>query len=119
MKVFISDRSPPKDRLLRTDGRCSLYNDENVDYYLSDSADIAFDDLYNVRIACVLATSEKSSESKQFEKLPQSELIAMPTWSFEELVAISPFSQEENQIRYAIFGGSAQNFLGTAHNNSH
>eukprot|EP01040_Poterioochromonas_malhamensis_P003123 gene3123-3324_t len=43
--------------------------------------------------------------------------MAMPTWSFEELVAISPFSQEENQIRYAVFGGSARNFLGTAHNN--
>ena len=37
--------------------------------------------------------------------------------SCEELVQISPFGHEENQIRYAIFGGSARNFLGTAHNN--
>jgi hypothetical protein len=66
LKVFISDRSPAKDWLLHTDGRCSLYNEERVDYYLSDSGDVTTPDLSNVRVACVLATSERS---KQFEKL--------------------------------------------------
>jgi hypothetical protein len=114
LKVFISDSSPPKDWLLRTDGRCAIYKGERVDYYLSDSADIASPELINVRIACVLATSEKST--RQFEKLPKRVLKPMPVWSYEELLQISPFSERESAIRYAIFGGSARHFLGSGGN---
>jgi hypothetical protein len=112
LSVFQSERKPPEDWLLHTDGHCSLYNKERVDYYLSDSVDITSPDLSNVRFACVLATSEKSSESKQFEKLPGRNLIPMPVWSYDELLQISPFSNAESEIRYAIFGGSARHFLG-------
>jgi len=117
LSVFVSERRSPEDWLLFTDGHCWVYNKESVDYYLSDSADITAPDSSIVKVACVLATSEKSSESKQFEKLPASTLIPMPMWCFEELVAVSPFSIDENKIRYAIFGGSARNFLGIAQDN--
>ena len=113
LSVFQSERKPPEDWILHTDGHCWLYNKERVDYYLSDSVDITAPDLSIVKIACVLATSEKSSESKQFEKLPGRTLVPMPVWTYEELLQISPFSNAENEIRYAVFGGSARNFLGS------
>ena len=113
LSVFQSARQPPQAWLLRTDGHCSAYHQERVDYYLSDSVDISSADLSNVRIACILATSEKSSESKQFEKLPERILIPLPVWPYDELLQISHFSKAENEIRYAIFGGSARHFLGS------
>jgi hypothetical protein len=46
-------------------------------------------------------------------KLPGRIIIPMPVWSYEELLKISPFTPAESSIRYAIFGGSARNFLGS------
>jgi hypothetical protein len=119
LKVFVSDRIPPKDWFLCTDGYCSIYKDDKVDYCLSDSVDIASAKfecsnlLSDVRIARVLATSEKPTESKRFEKLPKRKMIPMPVWSYDELMAISPFPKVKSEIRYAILGGSARNFLGS------
>lgn len=110
LKMFISDRSPPEDWLLHTNGHCSLYNGAKVDYYLSDSVDISSRDLSYFRIACILATSENLT---QFSKIPERIFIPMPTWSYDELLQISPFSESESEIRYAIFGGSARHFLGS------
>ncbi len=112
LRVFISRRNPLKDKLLLTDGRCSLYNDEKVDFYLSDSIDITSYDVSNTRIACVHATADDFSESAQLQKLPDIDLIPLPLWSYEELLSISPFSRAESDIRYAIFGGCARHFLG-------
>lgn len=112
LKVFISERSHAEDWLLRTDGSCSIYGKQVVHYFLSDSVDIASFDLCEVQVACVLATSDKSSESKQFDKLPGRVIIPLPVWSYNELLQISPFSENESALRYAIFGGSARHFLG-------
>lgn len=101
LKVLISERSPSKERLLRTDGHSSPYEDENVDYFLSNSAFLCEH--------CVCPTSE----SKQFEKLQGRILRPMPVWTCDELLQIFPFSNDETVMRYAIFGGSARHFLGS------
>mmetsp|Transcript_6732 Transcript_6732/g.6040 ORF Transcript_6732/g.6040 Transcript_6732/m.6040 type:complete len:265 (+) Transcript_6732:269-1063(+) len=108
-----ADKSPVK-YLFSTDGSISLYNGENVDYHLSDSVDIT--NFEHIKIGAVLVTSEKSSDSARFVKIGSSEYLCseMAVWSFEELCEISPpaFTATEKELRYAIFGGSARNFLG-------
>lgn len=92
LRIYISRRNPPKDRLLLTDGRCSLYNDERVDFYLSDSIDITSYDVTNTRIACVHATADDFSELERT--------------NFEYIIKICPFLPRCN------FGISVQRLVG-------
>lgn len=113
LSVSQGDLKPPFDWRLHTDGQVYHYHEESVDYYLSDAVDISAPDLSCVKTAVFVVSSDSSDKLKQFEQLPESNLIALPTWSLEELRVISSsLSVEESEIRYAVFGGSPRHYLG-------
>jgi hypothetical protein len=103
------------DYYLVSNGDVSIYNSENVDYYLSDSKDISEKDVKSVYCGLILVTSIKSEEMDRFSKLTHQKVSrTMPTWSLDELKYISPhFTEDEQKLRYSVFGGSPRNFLNT------
>lgn len=107
-----SEKTPAESVVFSTDGNVHVDDNGLVDFLLSDSVDISDLNKQKVRWGCVLATSEKSTESKHFEKSTGVATCCVPVWSLEELREISPFSAAETEIRYAVFGGSARHFLG-------
>ncbi len=109
--LFCKYREKPY--LLNSDGSVVIYGGDGVDYHFSDSVDI--DGLNHISKGAVLVASEKSVEYVRFQKASSSHIFLPPmeVWTFDELIEITPeeYCEAERLLRYAIFGGSARNYL--------
>ncbi len=114
--VYLYEQYELPSRIRFTAGGCSIITiAEEVDYYLSDSCDIA-DGTLGKSLLLEVASENESNYKRFSDRLIEKhgKWITMDVWTLDELKQVKPpdWTDIECDFLYAVFGGRVRYFLG-------